>query len=77
MFRPAGLLATPIAPTAVGTSAVVLRSPLGFGGNPSAFALALNPTPIVFLRIPATPQAAVTFTSPHISVRYLPEQGIY
>jgi len=41
IFRPADLLATPVAPTAA---------------------------------LPR--QAAVAFTSPHISVRYLPEQGI-
>jgi hypothetical protein len=77
MFRPVSLLATPIAPTAVSRYSGFLRSPLGFGGCSIAFALALNPTPLLLLRIPATLWAAVAFTSAHISVRYLPEQRIY
>ena len=76
MFRPVGLLATPIAPTAVSRCSGSSRSPLGFGGCPIAFALARSPTPFVFLEIPATPWAAVTSTSAPISVCYLPEQRI-
>ncbi len=77
MFRPMSLLATPIAPTAVGRYSGLRQSTLGFGGYPIAFALVLSPTPLVPLRIPATYWAAVAFTSAHISVRYLPEQRIY
>jgi hypothetical protein len=76
MFRPVGLLATPIAPTAGGRYPSFLQRSVGFGGCSIAFALALNPTPIALLRIPATHWAAVASTSVHISVRYLPEQRI-
>ena len=77
MFRPVSLLATPIAPTAVSRYSGFLQCPLGFGGCSIAFALGLSPTPIVLFSIPATHQAAVAFTSAHISVRYLPKQRIY
>ena len=77
MFRPVSLLATPIAPTAVSRSSGFYQSLLGFGGCSIAFALGLRPTPIILFKFPATLQAAVAFTSPHISVCYLPEQGIY
>jgi hypothetical protein len=46
MFRPVSLLATPIALTAVRCCSGRLRASVGFGGQPIAFALALNPTPI-------------------------------
>ena len=66
-----------IAPTAVCRSSDFSQSLLGFGGCASAFALGLSPIFIILFKIPAILQATVTFTSPHISVCYLPEQGIY
>jgi hypothetical protein len=76
MFRPVGLLATPIAPTAGGRYPGLLQRSVGFGGCSIAFALALSPTPVALRTIPATPRAAVAFTSAPISARYLPEQRI-
>ena len=46
MFRPVGLLATPIAPTAADHDPGLPQGSVGFGGNSIAFALALSPTPL-------------------------------
>ncbi len=76
MFRPVSLLATPIAPTAVRRYSGFLLSLRGSVAVPALSPWASVRIPEYF-KIPATHQAAVAFTSAHISVRYLPKQRIY